>query len=171
MTLPAPPAEDPSRPGLVAALLDDCRDMVRELAQYRELLLSMTRRDLLLRYKQTVMGFGWSIVMPVTYMVVFSLIFTRVVKLETGVPYPIYVYTGHLPWNFFASSLRFAVSSLTSNSTLVTKVYFPREILPFSVILVSLVDFAVGSITASASTPRCCWCPSWSRCRSCSRPA
>ena len=146
MTLPAPPAEDPSRPGLVAALLDDCRDMVRELAQYRELLLSMTRRDLLLRYKQTVMGFGWSIVMPVTYMVVFSLIFTRVVKLETGVPYPIYVYTGLLPWNFFASSLRFAVSSLTSNSTLVTKVYFPREILPFSVILVSLVDFAVGAL-------------------------
>jgi ABC-type polysaccharide/polyol phosphate export permease len=120
--------------------------MIQELIQYRELLVMMTRRDLLLRYKQTIMGFGWSILMPVTYMIVFSLIFTRVVKLETGVPYPIYAYAGLLPWNFFASSLRFAVGSLTANSTLVTKVYFPREILPFSVILVSLVDFLVGCV-------------------------
>jgi lipopolysaccharide transport system permease protein len=120
--------------------------MFAELLRYRELLASMTRRDLLLRYKQTIMGFGWAILMPVTYMLVFSVIFTRVVKLETGVPYPIYAYAGLLPWNFFASSLRFAVSSLTANPTLVTKVYFPREILPFSVILVSLVDFAVGAV-------------------------
>ncbi len=120
--------------------------MLAELVQYRELLVSLTRRDLLLRYKQTLMGFGWSVLMPVTYMIVFSLIFTRVVSLHTGVPYPIYAYTGLLPWNFFASSMRFAVNSLTSNSTLVTKVYFPREILPFAVILVSLVDFAVGAL-------------------------
>src|SRR5512143_318657 len=142
--LPAAPPQAPPRPAALPALRDDLREMVAELIQYRELLASLTRRDLLLRYKQTVMGFGWSILMPVTYMVIFSLIFTRVVKLDTGVPYPIYAYTGLLPWNFFASSLRFAVISLTSNSTLVTKVYFPREILPFSVILVSLVDFAVG---------------------------
>ena len=120
--------------------------MVRELFEYRELLLSLVRRDLLLRYKQTVMGFGWAILMPVTYMIVFSMIFTRVVKLDTGVPYPIYVYAGLLPWNLFASSLRFSVGSLTGNSTLITKVYFPREILPFTAILVSLVDFAVGAI-------------------------
>jgi len=144
--LPAAPPQAPPRPAALPALRDDLREMVAELIQYRELLASLTRRDLLLRYKQTIMGFGWSILMPVTYMVIFSLIFTRVVKLDTGVPYPIYAYTGLLPWNFFASSLRFAVSSLTSNSTLVTKVYFPREILPFSVILVSLVDFAVGAI-------------------------
>ena len=144
--LPAAPPQAPPRPAALPALRDDLREMVAELIQYRELLASLTRRDLLLRYKQTIMGFGWSILMPVTYMIIFSLIFTRVVKLDTGVPYPIYAYTGLLPWNFFASSLRFAVSSLTSNSTLVTKVYFPREILPFSVILVSLVDFAVGAI-------------------------
>src|SRR5690349_18182216 len=124
--------------------------MVDELVRYRELLLSITRRDLLLRYKQTLMGFGWSIVMPVTYMVLFSLVFTRVARLTTDVPYPIYAYTGLLPWNFFASSLRFSVGSLTANSTLVTKVYFPREILPFSVILVSLVDFAVGALVLAA---------------------
>ncbi len=143
---PAAPPQAPPRPAALPALRDDLREMVAELVQYRELLASLTRRDLLLRYKQTIMGFGWSILMPVTYMVIFSLIFTRVVKLDTSVPYPIYAYTGLLPWNFFASSLRFAVVSLTSNSTLVTKVYFPREILPFSVILVSLVDFAVGAI-------------------------
>jgi len=108
------------------------------------------RRDLLLRYKQTIMGFGWAILMPVTYMIVFSLIFTRVVKLETGIPYPIYVYAGLLPWNLFASSLRFSVGSLTANSTLITKVYFPRELLPFTAILVSLVDIAVGAIVLAA---------------------
>src|SRR5262245_43727341 len=138
--------QDPPRVRAWAALRRDLQEMIQELIQYRELLVMMTRRDLLLRYKQTIMGFGWSILMPVTYMIVFSVIFTRVVKLETGVPYPIYAYAGLLPWNFFASSLRFAVSSLTANPTLVTKVYFPREILPFSVILVSLVDFAVGSV-------------------------
>jgi lipopolysaccharide transport system permease protein len=120
--------------------------MFAELVRYRELLLALARRDLLLRYKQTLMGVGWSILMPVTYMILFSLIFTRVVRLQTGVPYPIYAYTGLLPWNLLASSLRFSVSSLTANTVLVTKVYFPREILPFSVLLVSLVDFAVGAV-------------------------
>jgi ABC-type polysaccharide/polyol phosphate export permease len=146
MTVPPQFPMDPPRLTALHALRDDLRDMVQELVQYRELLVSMTRRDLLLRYKQTIMGFGWSILMPVTYMIVFSLIFTRVVRLETGIPYPVYAYAGLLPWNFFASSLRFAVGSLTANSTLVTKVYFPREVLPFSVILVSLVDFAVGAL-------------------------
>jgi homopolymeric O-antigen transport system permease protein len=131
---------------VLRALGRDVGEMVRELVDYRELLLTMTRRDLLLRYKQTIMGFGWAILMPFTYMIVFSLIFTRVVPLKTDVPYPIYSYVGLLPWNFFASSLRFAVGTLITNRTLVTKVYFPREILPFSVILVSLVDFAVGAI-------------------------
>jgi ABC-type polysaccharide/polyol phosphate export permease len=120
--------------------------MFAELVRYRELLVALARRDLLLRYKQTLMGVGWSILMPVTYMILFSLIFTRVVRLQTGVPYPIYAYTGLLPWNLLASSLRFSVSSLTANTVLVTKVYFPREILPFSVLLVSLVDFAVGAV-------------------------
>lgn len=146
VTMPVRLPQDPPRTGAMAALGGDLREMILELIRYRELLLALSRRDLQLRYKQTLMGFGWSIVMPVTYMVIFSLIFTRVVRLETGVPYPIYVYTGLLPWNFFASSLRFAVGALTSNTTLVTKVYFPREILPFSVVLVSLVDFAVGAL-------------------------
>lgn len=130
------------RPSLGA----DVREMLRELLDYRGLLLSLARRDFQLRYKQTVMGIGWSILMPVTNMLVFSLIFTRVVKLETGLPYPIYAYAGLLPWNFFASSLRFSVNALVANSSLITKVYFPREVLPFSVILVSMLDFAVGAL-------------------------
>jgi ABC-type polysaccharide/polyol phosphate export permease len=120
-------------------------EMLREQKEYHELLLQMTRRDLVLRYKQAIMGFGWAICMPVLNMVVFSIIFTRVAPVEIGVPYPIYAYTGLLPWNLFANSLKFSAASLTGNTSLVTKVYFPREIFPFSAILVSLVDFAVAS--------------------------
>src|SRR5438046_2607558 len=106
----------------------------------------MTRRDLLLRYKQTIMGVGWAIFMPLVNKAVFSVIFTRVAPLDTGMPYPLFAYCGLLAWNFSASSFRFAVTSLTSNANLVTKVYFPRENFPLSAVLVSLVDFFVGSI-------------------------
>jgi ABC-type polysaccharide/polyol phosphate export permease len=114
---------------------------------YRELLMQMTRRDLMLRYKQTIMGFGWAVFMPLMNTIIFSVIFMRVAPLDTGpIPYPLFSYTGLMAWNLFASSLRFAVSSLTANTNLVTKVYFPREIFPFSAVIVSLVDFAVASI-------------------------
>lgn len=119
--------------------------MLREQSEYRELLAALVRRDLILRYKQTVIGFGWAILMPVLSMLIFTVIFTRVVRLDTGVPYPIFVYAGLLPWNFFASSLRFSARSLSENQALVTNVYFPREVFPFSAVLVSLVDFAVAS--------------------------
>ena len=118
--------------------------MLAEQIEYRELLVQMTLRDLLLRYKQTVMGFGWAICMPRLNTAVFSVIFTRVAPIETVVPYPLFAYCGLWVWNFFASALRFSVTSLTSNTNLVTKVYFPREIFPFSSVIVCLVDFAVG---------------------------
>ena len=124
----------------------DVREIVAEQIAYRELLARMTHRDLLLRYKQTVMGFGWAVLMPVVNTIVFSVIFMRVAPLDTGMPYPLYAYSGLLAWNFFASSLRFAVSSLTANATLVTKVYFPREIFPLSAVTVTLVDSIVGSV-------------------------
>ena len=128
------------------SLRTDLRDMVADLADYRELLFSMARRDFLLRYKQAVMGIGWAILMPVTYTLIFTLVFARVVKLQTGMPYPLYAYVGLLSWNLFASSVRFSVNALVANSGLITKVYFPREVLPFSVVLVSLLDFAVGAV-------------------------
>lgn len=129
----------------VATLAGDLKEMVREQYDFRELLYQMTRRDLLLRYKQTVMGFGWAIFMPLINTAVFSVIFTRVAPLDAGMPYPLFAYCGLLVWNFSASSFRFAVQSLTSNASLVTKVYFPREIFPISAVFVSLVDFAVGA--------------------------
>jgi lipopolysaccharide transport system permease protein len=129
----------------VAVLAGDLKEIVREQYDFRELLYQMTRRDLLLRYKQTVMGFGWAIFMPLVNTLVFSVIFTRVAPLDVGMPYPLFAYCGLLAWNFSASSFRFSVNSLTSNASLVTKVYFPREIFPISAVLVSLVDFAVGA--------------------------
>jgi ABC-type polysaccharide/polyol phosphate export permease len=120
--------------------------MLHEQIEYRELLAQMTRRDLLLRYKQTVMGFGWAIFMPLVNTIVFSVIFTRVAPVDVGAPYPVFAYCGLLAWNFFAASVRFSVTSLTSNTNLVTKIYFPREIFPFSAVLVGLVDFFVGLV-------------------------
>jgi lipopolysaccharide transport system permease protein len=127
-------------------LVADIREMIREQVDYRELLVQMTKRDLLLRYKQTVMGFGWAIFMPLVNTAVFSVIFMRVAPIEVGVPYPLFAFCGLLTWNLFASALRFSVVSLTSNAGLVTKVYFPREIFPLSAVLVCLVDFAVASV-------------------------
>src|SRR5205085_4615315 len=101
--------------------------------------------DLRLRYKQTAMGFGWALLMPLLNTAIFSVVFMRVAPVETRVPYPLFAFCGLLAWNFTASALRFAVTSLTSNTNLVTKVYFPREIFPLSAVAVSLVDFAVAA--------------------------
>ena len=127
-------------------IVADLREMIAEQIHYRELLYQMVKRDLLLRYKQTVMGFGWAIFMPLVNTVIFSIVFTRVAKLETGVPYPLFAYCGLCTWNFFASSLRFAVNSLTSNANLVSKVYFPREVFPISATVVSFVDFLISAV-------------------------
>jgi lipopolysaccharide transport system permease protein len=126
-------------------LISDFREMLLEQVQYRELLYEMTRRDLLIRYKQTVMGLGWAVFTPLINTAVFSIIFTRVAPIETDVPYPLFAYCGLLTWNFSASTFRASLNSLTSNSNLVTKVFFPREIFPISAMLVALVDLAVGS--------------------------
>ena len=130
----------------MSTLSADVREMFREQFEFRELLLQVTARDLRVRYKQTVMGFGWAVFMPIVNTAVFSVIFTRVAPIDVGVPYPVFAFCGLLVWNFFASTLRVAVNSLTGNVSLVTKVYFPREILPLSGMLVSLVDQLVGFI-------------------------
>jgi len=131
---------------MLSRLTADVREMFQEQVTYRELLMQMTRRDLMLRYKQTIMGFGWAIFMSLLNTLIFTVIFQRVAPLNTDLPYPIFSYTGLIAWNLTASSLRFAVSSLSANTNLVTKVYFPREIFPFSAVLVAVVDFAVASI-------------------------
>jgi homopolymeric O-antigen transport system permease protein len=126
------------------------REVVAEQWEFRELLVRMTARDLLLRYKQTVMGLGWAIFMPLVNTLIFSVIFTRVAVIDVGRPYPVYAFCGLVAWNYLASALRFSVTSLTSNPSLVTKVYFPREIFPFSAVLVALVDFAVSAVVLAA---------------------
>jgi lipopolysaccharide transport system permease protein len=135
---------------LVRQIAADVREMLAEQVEYRELLWQMTRRDLLLRYKQTIMGFGWAVFTPLVNTAVFSVIFTQVARLETPVPYPVFAFCGLWAWNFFASALRFAVTALTSNGNLVSKVYFPREVFPLSATLVCLVDFCIGSIVLVA---------------------
>ncbi len=135
---------------MISALTTDLRDMLGEQVEYRGLLYEMTWRDLLLRYKQTVMGFGWAIFMPLVNTAVFSVVFMRIAPIDVGVPYPVFAYCGLLTWNYFASSLRFSVNSLTANTNLVTKVYFPREIFPFSTIIVCAVDFLVGGLVLAA---------------------
>lgn len=119
--------------------------MAREQAEYLELLRAIIRRDLSLRYRNAVMGFGWAAFTPLLQVVIFTLVFTRVAPLDVGMPYPLYAYAGLLAWTMSASAIRAAATSLTSNPDLVTKVYFPREVLPFSSVLVALVDFAVAS--------------------------
>ena len=133
-------------PTTASRAVAEARALITEQIEYRELLVQMTRRDLLLRYKQTIMGFGWALFMPIVNTIVFSIVFMRVAPVQTGMPYPLYAFTGLLAWNFTASSLRFAVTSLTSNANLVSKIYFPREIFPFSAVAVALVDTAVGGI-------------------------
>ena len=112
--------------GAISRLGSDFKEIVAEQYEFRELLYQMTRRDLLLRYKQTVMGFGWAVFMPLLNTAVFSVIFTRVAPLATDIPYPLFAYCGLLAWNFSASSFRFSVISLTSNASLVTKVLSSR---------------------------------------------
>jgi ABC-type polysaccharide/polyol phosphate export permease len=130
--------------------MSNMREIFAEQWDYSELLLRMTLRDLTLRYKQTAMGLGWAIFMPLVNTAIFSVIFTRVATIDVGTPYPVYAFCGLVAWNFFASALRFSVVSLTSNPSLVSKLYFPREIFPFSAVLVALVDLGVASLVLVA---------------------
>lgn len=120
---------------------------IRELYMFRELLLTLTKREIKVRYKQTFLGASWAIFQPLSLMLIFTLIFSFVLKVETvEAPYPIFSYSALLVWTFFSTSLTFGSISLLNNANLVTKVYFPREILPFSSIGAALVDLAVGFI-------------------------
>ena len=116
-----------------------------ELWRYRELLYFLTWRDLKVRYKQTVLGTLWAFIQPFLKMVVFSIVFGRLAKMDSeGFPYPIFVYAGLLPWQFFAESLSRSSQSVVGSANLITKVYFPRLIIPLSAVGSCLVDFAVS---------------------------
>ena len=118
---------------------------VKELWAYRELFWVLTLRDIKVRYKQTVLGFAWAVLQPVMMMVVFSIFFGRLAGMPSdGVPYPIFVYTGLLPWNFFSNAISNSGTSLVGSSHLVSKVYFPRLVIPLASIGSSIVDFVIA---------------------------
>ena len=113
--------------------------------RFRELFLFMAWRDILVRYKQTAIGLAWSIIRPVLTMIVFTVVFGRLAKLPSGgAPYPILVYAALLPWQFFSTSFSDASASLIGNSNMLTKIYFPRLIIPVSTIIVNVVDFLIS---------------------------
>ena len=122
-----------------------------DLWAYRELLYFLTWRDIKVRYKQTLMGVAWVVVQPLLTMLIFTLIFTRFVKLEEGaIPYPLFAYAGLLLWNFFSTAVSSGTNSLIGNTSLVTKVYFPRSFIPAAAVGAGLVDFCVGSVLLAA---------------------
>ena len=122
------------------------RNYWRDLWQYRELFYVLARRDVAVRYKQTVIGAGWALIRPFLAMVVLTVIFGRIAKLpsEGTAPYPLMVFAGMLPWTFFATGLGDASNSLIGNASLISKVYFPRLIVPLSTIVVAFVDLLVS---------------------------
>lgn len=123
----------------------------RLLFRHRELLLMWALREIKVRYKQSLLGGTWAVLQPLSLMIVFSVIFTNFVKIPTdGVPYPVFSYSALLPWTFFATSISFAVPALTQNMNLVTKIYFPREILPAAAVAGAFVDFLVASVVFAA---------------------
>lgn len=117
-----------------------------ELWAARELVMTLAERDLRARYKQAVLGFAWAILTPVTLMVVFSLFFQRVAKIDTrGVPYPLFSYVGLIPWTFFSSAVSQGGLSLVANKALLNKVYCPREVFPLAGVAIAAVDMVSAS--------------------------
>jgi len=118
---------------------------LKEIWQYRELLYFFVWRDIKVRYKQTVIGAAWAILQPLMTMVVFSLFFGKLAKMPSqGLPYPIFYYSALLPWMYFANALQNATNTIIEHQRVITKVYFPRAILPLAAVLSGLVDFAIA---------------------------
>ena len=118
---------------------------LRDLWHYRELIYFMTWRDLKVRYKQTLLGVTWAVLQPFLTMVVFSIFFGGLAKVPSdGLPYPIFAYTGLLPWTLFANALNNASRSLVSHQNMVTKIYFPRLVLPLASVVAGVVDFLIA---------------------------
>jgi lipopolysaccharide transport system permease protein len=117
----------------------------RDLWRYRELFFFLSWRDVLVRYKQTVLGVLWAILRPILTTIVFVIVFSKLAKMPSeGVPYPVLVFAAMLPWQFFASALTEASNSLVGNANMISKIYFPRLIMPASSIIVALTDFLIS---------------------------
>lgn len=134
----------------------------QDLWKYRELFYFLAWRDILVRYKQTIIGITWALIRPFLTMVVFTIIFGNLAKLPTeGVPYSILVFSAMLPWQFFASALSECSNSLISNANLLSKVYFPRLIVPTSSVIVSFIDFLISGMILIGLMAWYSYVPTW----------
>jgi lipopolysaccharide transport system permease protein len=141
-------AELPAKPVLT---IESARRWVgldlRDLWAHRDLFYFLVWRDVKVRYKQTALGVAWAVLQPLLTMVVFTIIFGRLAKFPSdGEPYPIFVFAGLLPWNFFNQALTTSSNSLVGNAALITKVYFPRLVIPGAAVAAGLVDFAIAAV-------------------------
>lgn len=118
---------------------------VQTLSRFRELIGMWTFREIRVRYKQSLLGAAWAVLQPLAMMLMFTVVFSQIARIQTDYPYPIFSYSAVLPWTLLATSISFGVSSLINNMNLVTKTYFPREILLLGVIGSALFDFLIGS--------------------------
>ena len=134
-----------------------------DLWRYRELFHVLAWRDVSVRYKQTVMGVGWALIRPLLTVLIFTFVFGRVAKLssEGTAPYALLVFAGMLPWTFFSSAVSEASNSLVTNANLISKVYFPRLIVPVSTMMVALVDCAINLLFLVGMMVWFAWMPSW----------
>ena len=122
-------------------------DHVARLAEYRDLLYTLSLHRISVRYKQTSLGVAWAVLQPLMMMVIFTAVFSVLAKMPgDGTPYALFAYTALLPWTFFSSSVTSATNALVSNTQMITKVYFPREILPITYVVAAVFDFAIGFV-------------------------
>jgi lipopolysaccharide transport system permease protein len=134
----------------------------QDIWKYRELFYFLAWRDILVRYKQTFIGVAWALIRPLLTMIVFTIVFGNIAKLPSqGVPYPILVFSAMLPWQFFSNSLSECSNSLITNSNLISKIYFPRLIVPTSAVVVSFVDFLVSGMILLGLMAWYNFVPSW----------
>lgn len=134
----------------------------KDLWRYRELFYFLAWRDILVRYKQTAIGVAWALLRPFLTMVVFTMVFSKLAKLPSdNVPYPILVFAALLPWQFFANAFTEAGNSLISNANMISKVYFPRLVIPTSAVIVSFVDFLISGVILVALMAWYSYLPDW----------
>src|SRR2546430_4142131 len=118
-----------------------------ELWEYRELLYFLVWRDIKVRYKQTALGAAWAVLQPLLTMIVFTVFFGRLAKIPSdGIPYPVFAYAALLPWQLFAYALTESANSLVGNQNLITKVYFPRLVVPLASVLAGILDFSISFV-------------------------
>ena len=139
------------------------RNYWRDLWRYRELFRVLAWRDLAVRYKQTVIGVAWAVIRPLLTMVVFTVIFGRIAKLPSdgSAPYPLMVFAGMLPWTFFSTGLSEASNSMLNNANLISKIYFPRLIVPTATVVVAFVDFLITFVMLIALMVWYHFMPGW----------